>query len=536
MGMHSTFNVYVFLLLIIAFLVMVAQRIKIAFPIILVIGGLILSFIPGLPELRIDPEVVLTIFLPPLLYEAAWSTSLKDFYKWRRVILSFAFIIVIVNACVIAFVSSNLIPGFTLALGFLLGGIISPPDAISASTVMKSIDVPKRMIAIVEGESLLNDASSLIVFRFALAAIITGQFKFSVAAGEFVIVVIMGTLVGIAIAYLFYAIHRYLPTTPELDVMLTFITPYIMFIVAERFHFSGVLAVVSGGLLLSSKRQTMLSYVSRLRGLNVWGVFSFILNGFIFILIGLQLPVIVRGLGSISLGDAIKYSLIISGVLIVARELCCLGAAVFTRFVSRFITTADSHPGWREPLVFGWAGMRGVVSLAAALSIPEMLNAAPFPYRNLILFITFSVILVTLVFQGLTLPFIIKKLHLREKDYLIPVERMEVKIRKKLSAAAVRTLDEKFGDHSKTNHLISALRSRMENDVSIMEDLMKDGESEESKQKIAAYEAAVITVLADQRQMLQQMNRKAEVSEELIKEFLLMLDQEEDLLRRRFRQ
>jgi CPA1 family monovalent cation:H+ antiporter len=187
-------------------------------------------------------------------------------------------------------------------------------------------------------------------------------------------------------------------------------------------------------------------------------------------------------------------------------------------------------------LVFGWAGMRGVVSLAAALSIPEMLNAAPFPYRNLILFITFSVILVTLVFQGLTLPFIIKKLHLREKDYLIPVERMEVKIRKKLSAAAVRTLDEKFGDHSKTNHLISALRSRMENDVSIMEDLMKDGESEESKQKIAAYEAAVITVLADQRQMLQQMNRKAEVSEELIKEFLLMLDQEEDLLRRRFRQ
>lgn len=535
-AMQSTFNVYVYLLLIITFLVMLAQRIKIAFPIILVIGGLILSFIPGLPELKINPEVVLTIFLPPLLYEAAWSTSLKDFYRWRRVIFSFAFIIVIVNALVIALVSSNLIPGFTLALGFLLGGIISPPDAISASTVMKSIDVPKRMIAIVEGESLLNDASSLIVFRFALAAIITGQFKFSAAAGEFFIVVIMGTLVGLAIALVFYAIHRYLPTTPELDIVLTFVTPYIMFIVAEKFHFSGVLAVVSGGLLLSSKRQTMLSYVSRLRGLNVWGVFSFVLNGFIFILIGLQLPVIVRGLGSISLAEAIKYSLIISAVLIVARELCCLGASVFTRFISRYITTADSHPGWREPLVFGWAGMRGVVSLAAALSIPEMLNSEPFPYRNLILFITFSVILVTLVFQGLTLPFIIRKLHLKEKDYLIPVETMEVKIRKKLSAAGLKTLDEKFGGHLPTNHLIAAYRSRMQNDVTIMEDLVKDSQSEDSKDKVATYEAAVISVLADQRQLLQQMNRKAEISEELIKEFLLMLDQEEDLLRRKFRQ
>jgi CPA1 family monovalent cation:H+ antiporter len=533
--MHSSFNVYVYLLLIIAFLVMLAQRIRIAFPIILVIGGLILSFIPGLPELKIDPEVVLTIFLPPLLYEAAWSTSLKDFYKWRRVILSFAFIIVIVNSCVIALVSSSLIPGFTLALGFLLGGIISPPDALSATTVMKSIDVPKRMIAIIEGESLLNDASSLIIFRFALAAIITGQFKFSAAAGDFLIVVVMGTAVGLAIALIFYAIHRYLPTTPELDVMLTFVTPYIMFIVAEKFHFSGVLAVVSGGLLLSSRRQTMLSHVSRLRGLNVWGVFSFVLNGFVFILIGLQLPLIIRGLGSISLAEAIKYSLIISAVVIVARLLCCLGASVFTVFISRFITTADSRPGWREPLVFGWAGMRGVVSLAAALSIPELLNGEPFPYRNLILFITFSVILVTLVFQGLTLPAIIRKLHLKEKDYLIPVETMEVKIRKKLSAAGLKTLDERYAADFEKNHLLTALRSRMENDMSIMADLMKDGETEESKQKIATYEEAVINVLANQRSLLQQMNKKAEISEELIKEFLLMLDQEEDLLRRKFR-
>src|SRR5688572_1757054 len=280
--MDVIFITYVCLLLIISLLVMVAQRLKISYPIVLVLGGLALSFVPGLPSIEIHPDLIFVIFLPPLLYEAAWQTSWKDFWKWRRVISSFAFIIVIVTSCVIAVVSSNAIPGFTLALGFLLGGIISPPDAISATSIMKDVKVPKRLSAIIEGESLLNDAASIIVFRFALAAIVTGTFVFTEAATSFFVVIIMGILTGLAIALVFYAIHRWLPTTPSIDIVLTLVTPYIMYIVAERLHFSGVLAVVSGGLFLSQRQHTMLSPLSRIQGLNVWTIVGFVLNGLIF--------------------------------------------------------------------------------------------------------------------------------------------------------------------------------------------------------------------------------------------------------------
>src|SRR4051812_35136517 len=267
--MQTTFIQYIFLILIILALVMLANKVKIAYPIILVLGGLLLSLTSVFSNVTIDPELVFFIFLPPLLYEAAWQISWKEFWRWRRVIMSFAFPIVIITSCVIALVSSALIPGFTLGLGFLLGGIISPPDAISATTIMRNVKVPKSHVSIIEGESLLNDASSLIVFRFALAAVITGNFNFGEAATSFLLVIVMGILIGLLIALIFYAIHRWLPTTTNIEIVLSLITPYCMYYAAEHFHFSGVLAVVSGGLLLSNKRQSMLSYRGRIEGVNV---------------------------------------------------------------------------------------------------------------------------------------------------------------------------------------------------------------------------------------------------------------------------
>src|SRR5690349_4742266 len=211
--MQNIFIQYVFLILIILALVMLANRLRIAYPIVLVIGGLAFSFISRFSRITIDPDAVFFIFLPPLLYEAAWQTSWKQFWKWRRVITSFAFPIVIITSCVVAFVSSALIPGFTLALGFLLGGIISPPDAISATTIMRQVKVPKTMVSIIEGESLLNDASSLIVFRFALATVITGQFHFKEAATSFFLVIFLGIIIGLAVAFIFYMVHRFIPMT-----------------------------------------------------------------------------------------------------------------------------------------------------------------------------------------------------------------------------------------------------------------------------------------------------------------------------------
>jgi CPA1 family monovalent cation:H+ antiporter len=529
--MHSIFIQYVYLILIILALVMLANKLRLAYPIVLVVGGLALSFTAQFSHITIDPDLVFFIFLPPLLYEAAWQISWKEFWKWRRVITSFAFPIVIITSCVIAFVSSALIPGFTLALGFLLGGIISPPDAISATTIMRQVNVPKSLLSIAEGESLLNDASSLIVFRFALAAVITGQFHFQQAATSFLLVIVMGIVIGLFVGIIFYAIHRWLPTTTSIEIVLTLVTPYCMYYFAEHFHFSGVLAVVSGGLFLSSKRQRMLSFQSRIQGVNVWINIVFVLNGLIFLLIGLQLPSITRQLGDISLGRAIGYGLIISVVLTLTRLLSTLGASLFTRLMSHFITVADANPGWRGPLVLGWAGMRGVVSLAAALSVPLLIREGqPFPYRNLILFITFIVILVTLVFQGVTLPYLIRKVKPEDKNTPIPEPKQEIIIQKKIAQASLQFLEEKYGDDYRLNEHVNNLHARLKLDLSSFHQELEEinGPKENS---LKSHQMVYLDLLEEQRRLLNEMNRLAEFDEDLIRKYLSLIDLEEFKIR-----
>lgn len=529
--MHSVFIQYVYLILIILALVMVANKLRLAYPIVLVLGGLALSFTTKFSNITIDPEMVFFIFLPPLLYEAAWQISWKEFWKWRRVITSFAFPIVIITSSVIAFVSSALIPGFTLALGFVLGGIISPPDAISATTIMRRVNVPKSLLSIAEGESLLNDASSLIVFRFALAAVITGQFHFQEAAISFFLVIFMGILIGILVGIIFYAVHRWLPTTPSIEIVLTLVTPYCMYYLAEQFHFSGVLAVVSGGLFLSSKRQSMLNFRSRIEAVNVWNSLVFVLNGFIFLLIGLQLPSITRQLGDTSLSKAILYGLVISFVLILTRLASTLGGSLFTSFISRFITVADAHPGWKHPMIFGWAGMRGVVSLAAALSIPLLISEGqPFPYRNLILFITFIVILVTLVFQGLTLPWLIRKLKLEDKYTTISEHDQELIIQKKIAKVSLQFLEEKYGEERVQYEHLDNLFARLQIDLKSLDKELKESiGAKENPSTI--FRSIYLELLEQQRQLLNEMNHSFEFDEDLIRKYLALIDLEEFKIR-----
>ncbi len=527
--MQSLFIEYVYLIFIILALVMIANKLQIAYPIILVLGGLALSYFTTFSNLTIEPDLVFFIFLPPLLYEAAWQTSWKQFWKWRRVIMSFAFPIVIITSSVIAFVSQAIIPGFTLALGFLLGGIISPPDAISATTIMRQLKVPKGLLSIAEGESLLNDASSLIVFRFALAAVITGQFHWQEATTNFFSVILMGTLIGLAVGFVFFAIHKWLPTTPSIEVILTFLTPYFMYYAAEHFHFSGVLAVVSGGLFLSSKRQSILTYLSRIQSTNVWESLVFILNGLVFMLIGLQLPIVVQQLGDTNLTAAIGYGLIISFVLIVCRLICTFGTSIFTQFMSRFIKVADPNPGWKLPLIYGWAGMRGVVSLASALAIPLVIDEGqPFPNRNLILFITFIVIMVTLVFQGLTLPILIKKINL--KDNSIPEKDQEVSIQHKMANNSLHYLKETYGNNCLQNEHINNLYERLTLELSFLSQAIETKDyfadfSIEKNQKI------YLELLEQQRILLDDINHSDEYDEELIRKYHALIDIEEYKIR-----
>ncbi|MBE9585820.1 Na+/H+ antiporter [Mucilaginibacter sp. JRF] len=444
--MLDSFPFYLSLAVVIVLLVMLANRIKVAYPVLLVIAGLALSIIPGMPQVHIDSELIFFIFLPPLLYEAAWQTSWKELWRWRRIVCSFAFVVVFFTALSVALVANYYIPGFTLALGFLLGGIVSPPDAVSTAAILKFVKVPKRMSSILEGESLLNDASSLIIFRFAFIAVSTGQFVWHQAALSFVWMVVGGIITGLAIGFVIMKIHKLLPTDANMDIILTLVTPYAVYICAEEVHSSGVLGVVAAGLFLSYHRHSFLSSSARLRSTNVWESLSFLLNGLVFLLIGLDLPQITSELGDVSIKAAIGYGLLISGILIVTRIIAAYGAVITTLIARNFITVADaSHPGFKTPLLLGWAGMRGVVSLAAALSIPVYVHqGVAFPQRNLILFITFIVILTTLLLQGLTLPFMINRIHLPDPDEKMPEDKVYLKLRRQLNKLALKYLDEKY--------------------------------------------------------------------------------------------
>ncbi|HTV00763.1 MAG TPA: cation:proton antiporter, partial [Luteitalea sp.] len=314
--LHDHLLLVIGLLFAVTLLVSLGTRLRIANPLLLVLGGLAIACVPGLPHIQLEPDLVFLLFLPPLLYEAAWFTSWREFWKWKRSIAMLAFGLVLFTSAVVAHVSVAVIPGFTLALGFLLGGIISPPDAVAATSVLKGLPIPKRAITILEGESLVNDASSLIVFRFALAAVMTGHFSASEAVREFIVAAGGGVVVGVALAAAIYTLHRLLPTTPSIDTALTLLSPYVMYLAAEHFHCSGVMSVVSGGLFLSYRSHSFLDYRSRIQANGVWATLVFVLNGLVFILIGLEMPEIRSLLTPAEFVSSIGYGLMVSALVI----------------------------------------------------------------------------------------------------------------------------------------------------------------------------------------------------------------------------
>lgn len=520
------------LLFTISMLTMLSAKLKIAYPIFLVIGGLLISLIPGIPNISLHPDLVFLIFLPPLLYAAAWNTSWNDFWKMKRPISLLAFGLVIFTSAAVAIVSHAIIPDFPLAFGFLLGGIISPPDAVAATSVLQGLKIPKRVVTILEGESLVNDASSLIVFRFALMAILTGQFHFWDATKSFALVVFMGIAIGVAIAYLVYAIHRFFPTTPVIDATITLITPYIMYITAEHFHFSGVLSVVSGGLFLSFRSQEFFTYESRLQINGLWETLIFLLNGFVFILIGLQLPVIINGLGNYSIGEAILYAIIISLLTILIRVIWVFSGAYIPRYLFKSIRTTEPNPGWRSVLLVAWSGMRGVVSLASALAVPLTLTSGEaFPHRNLILFITFIVILFTLVLQGLSLQPLIRflKIEVNEKES----EKVQaLALRVQLAESVLSYLDTNYHDEIESNETYKRVRDRYERMIEVTRKKLEKEETEdETASFLPRYRQMLVEIVEVRRTELNRFRHTNEYDEELIREREWELDLEEARLR-----
>lgn len=519
--MHEQLPFMLALVAAIVLIEMLATKLRIAYPVLLVIAGLLISFIPGLPSVQVDPDMIFFIFLPPLLFEAAWSISFKEMKKWWRIIGSFAFLVVLFSAFTVAVVSNYFIPGFTLALGLLLGGIVSPPDAVSTGAIMKFVRVSPGTAAILEGESLLNDASSLIIFRFALAAVGTGQFIFQDAMMTFSWMVVGGVGIGLLLGWIFMQAHRLLPTDAPSDIVFTLIEPYFLYWIAEQLHSSGVLAVVSGGLFLANKRLVFLNSASRVMGYSFWEALIFILNGIVFMLIGLELPQVVAGLSAdgIPLGTAIVYGLLVTGLLIFARLISSYTALLATLVFRPSVAPNRNNRKmmWRTPLLLSWTGMRGVVSLAAALAIPITLqNGEPFPYRNLILFITFIVILLTLLLQGLTLPYLIRRSHVFDTLGESNEEVMKLKIKDQLVRETVRLLKEKENIHE--DSYLRHMMEQWEHKISQPDRLKM---SETTKQ-------TYLELLESQRMFLAKLNKDPEINDQLIMDQIYLIDLEEE--------
>ena len=502
---------------------MLASKLRIAYPVLLVVAGLVISFIPGLPKVQVDPNMIFFIFLPPLLFEAAWSISFKEMKKWWRIITSFAFLVVLFSALAVAIFANYFIPGFTIALGFLLGGIVSPPDAVSTGAIMKFVKISKSTAAILEGESLFNDASSLIIFRFALVAVGTGQFILQQAMINFSWMVVGGIGIGLMFGWLFMQVHKRLPTDASSDIALTLIEPYFLYWIAEQLHSSGVLAVVSGGLFLANRRLVFLSSASRIRGYNFWEAFTFILNGIVFMLIGLQLPRIVDGLHAegIPLATAIKYGIWVTVILVIARiissYIALLATIIFRPGVAPMLR--DPHRMWKLPLLLGWTGMRGVVSLAAALAIPITLQSGePFPHRNLILFITFMVILLTLLTQGLTLPYFIKRSKLFDNINEVPEDEARMKLRNELAVYTVGLLKEKQEKGLYNDSHLMRMVGLWENKIKEPENFKMTAEAKKNYLKL----------LESQRRFLAELNRNPEIDETVIRWQINQIDLEEE--------
>ena len=385
-------------------LMVLARRLSIAYPIVLVIGGLVISVLPGLPRVELEPDITFLLFLPPIITSAGFYTPIRDFRANLRPILLLALGCVIFTMTVIALAARFLLPELPWAAAFTLGAIVAPTDAAAATSIAQRLNLPRRIVTVLEGESLVNDASALVAYRVAVAAALTSSFSFGAAIGDFALSSVGGVVIGLAVGWAVARLLSLIDDTP-IEIITTFLGSYAAYLLAELLHVSGVLATVTLGLFIGYRSIRTMSARTRMSAIAVWDTVILTLNGLVFILIGLQLPTVLAQLGDRSLATLIGIAGAICLVLIISRFVWVFLATYLPRLFSARMRERDPSPSWRAVTIISWTGMRGIVSLAAALALPTT-----FPARNLILLLTFATILVTLVVQGLSLPWLIKLL------------------------------------------------------------------------------------------------------------------------------
>jgi CPA1 family monovalent cation:H+ antiporter len=505
----------------VAALVTIARRIGVAYPIFLMIGGLVLGLVPGIPRVHIDPDVIFLTVLPPLLYIAAYFTPVRSLRANLGTISSLAIGLVLVTAFAVALVARALIPGITWPVAIALGAMVAPPDAIAATAIAARLAVPRRIVTILEGESLLNDATALTIYSIALATAVGGVFSPTRAMVTFAGALLGGVAIGVAVGWIIAHIRTRLEDTP-VEITISLLTPYVAFLPAERLGASGVIATVVAGLYLGHRGSRIMGADARLTGRAVWETITFILNGFVFISMGLEVPLLLRALTPPAALRLVGIGIVVSIVLVLVRAVVILATVWLPQRLRRGQEMARPLAC---SLVLSWAGMRGVVSLAAALALPTTLpGGGPFPAREALVIVTLTVIVFTLVGQGLTLPWVIRRLRLGTD---VELREHEATARQRLVEAATRRIDQLYpvwpGHQPMLDRMRETYRDRSEH-VDRQRDPSAQGEED---RELIEHREIKRTVIDSEREALMRLRAEGEINDNVLRDLERELDLEE---------
>jgi Na+/H+ antiporter len=528
----GTIEIVLGLLVVVAALVSLARKIGVPYPILLVLGGLALALVPNLPRVELDPNIVFLLFLPPLVYSSAVFTSLRDLRANLLPISLLAFGLVLFTMLVVAVVAHAVI-GMPWASAFVLGIIISPTDVVAATAIAEHLKVPRRIITILEGEGLLNDAVTFVTYRVAVAAVVTGVFSLQEAIPQFVLAAVGGVAIGLVAGYVSVWVRGRLDDLP-VQITISLLTPFAAYIPSESLGVSGIVAAVAAGLYVGRhiSDPDVVEAGTRLDSTAFWGMVVFLLNGLAFILIGLQLPDIVAQISNRPPADLLLYALLISLTIIVVRIVWVFPAVYVPQALSERLRERDPGLPWQGVAILAWAGMRGVDSLAAAMALPLMTAAgSPFPSRDLVLFLTFCIILVTLVLQGLSLGPLIRRLKLKDDD---SEEMEEAQARLMSTRAGSARLEELAAEGWIPRWMLDDFRSHYATRT-LHHSSALDGADDEDREAVerdaAAYKRVRRELLDAEREELIRLRDKGVISDDVFRTVQRDLDLQESLLK-----
>jgi Na+/H+ antiporter len=507
-------------------LLIAAEFLRVPYPILLVLGGLGLAVAPGIPDVTMSPDLVLLILLPPLLYAAAFFTPLRELRRNVLPISTLAVGLVLVTTAVVAVVAHEAL-GFAWGPAFVVGAVVSPTDAVAATAIARRLNIPHRLVTIIEGESLINDATALVAYKVAIAAVVTGSFSLLDATGHFFVNAAGGIAIGIAIGAVVAAVRHRLDN-PPVEVTIALFTAYFAYLPAEAIGVSGVLAAVTVGIYMGRQTSRLTSPTTRIQGTAVWEIVVFVLNSALFVLVGMQLPTVLGGIDGIETAELVRDGALIAGAVMLTRILWVFPIAYSLRLLSRRLRDGEFAPPWRRLTILAWTGMRGAVSLAAALAIPLQTDAgAPFPHRDLIIFLAFSVILGTLLIQGLSLPPLIRLLGVDDRDE--GLEREEAVARLRTAEAALERLAERVEEGDVPEDTAERVRNMFLYRARRFDALSSDegGDGFDYEGRAVIYQRLVRDLMQAQRETLLEMRDRGEINDEVMRRIERELDLED---------